>query len=180
MRIFIGIKLDLAKQLNQVQTIFHEDTKIKWVKENNLHLTLLFIGNIDRDIVPELKQNLETTLSSENTFTIQVQDYGTFIKRRKPGILWLKVHQNDVLESLQSKITKATLKIIPDLNIQHNQYTPHITLARYHHSLKIDPELLNASSNNAIDTHHITEIQIIESKSQPGGVVYNILERISL
>jgi len=180
MRIFIGIKLNCIEYLSLAKKSIPYDVqdRFKWVKEDNLHLTFLFIGQLNPELIPELKARLSKELSHTNSFSIESDNYGVFYKKGKSNILWLGAKTNEKLTLLHKNIVNACSSILINLTIQHQQFNPHITLARFHHKLKLTTDLFN--KNFTSKEFLINEVQIIESKSTPNGVEYDILERIFL
>ena len=86
----------------------------------NLHLTLVFIGETDR--LPDIKNAFDETEFSP--FDIKIKGAGTFEK----GILWAGIEENEKLSSLYKTLFEKLEKLGFDL--EERDYVPHITLAR--------------------------------------------------
>jgi 2'-5' RNA ligase len=182
MRIFIGIKLNATDHIKTSRKLINRDNdrRFKWVKEENIHLTLLFIGQVKEHKIEEIKKELSVSLSTFNPFRIRIKGFGIFKKKRKNSILWLNVHTYSQLMKIQKTITQSIIKILPELDIQHENYTPHITIARFHHSIKLPEELLINDRHSKSEFFEVNGIQIIESRPGSKGVEYHVIEEISL
>ncbi len=178
MRIFIGIKLSVSNILSDVKKHISasKKDKIHWVDKNNLHLTFVYIGQVDK-IQQELLSNaLNEEMKFFSSFEIKVHNIGVFKKRKGKYILWLGVEDSVVLNQLQKQIMKVCCENIPGMTNELPVYTPHITLGRFSRNLILN-EIFNCQISKSIC---IDEIQMIESVSKLEGIKYCILEKIPL
>src|SRR5947209_19294935 len=66
-------------------------TDVKWVEEDNLHLTLLFLGEVqDRELVG-ICRAVEKGAATQSPFAMQVTGIGCFPNPRRPRIVWAGV-----------------------------------------------------------------------------------------
>lgn len=121
MRVFIGIKLCEASksELKNFQEILIDDGKLTPV--NNLHLTLVFIGEVNRDKIEIIKGILDKINLSKFSFEINR------IKKMRDMVIG-EVVQNQNLLALQKQITDNLVS--SGFMIEKRPYYPHITLAR--------------------------------------------------
>lgn len=109
----------------------------RWQDEEQLHLTLRFIGDVDRhgmdDIVAALGQ------ISFPPVEIALSGMGTFDRRGNIDTLWAGVTPDDGLHALHRKLDQALIRIgiAPD----RRAFLPHITLARSGRNSMAGPEL---------------------------------------
>lgn len=131
MRIFIGIPLpeSLFNFVKEKQNDFRPLThKGNWTDPNNLHLTLLFIGEMDHDHIEHLNRHLFHDLSKEKAFLITTSELGTF-KKRDESILWIGIKDGlKELNELAQKVIKSTKRA--DIMFKPSPFKPHITIAR--------------------------------------------------
>ncbi len=178
MRIFIGIKIHNNFQFASIKKALPYDG-IKWVKEDNLHLTLLFIGQASDKQVLQIHETLKRVVPNFSGLDIGIHSLGQFHKRKKGGILWLGIQKKPSLKQLQKHIQEEIIAILPELSIQHSEYTPHITLARF----KTNSSNIKSIENYKIDNiplQHIPEVILYKSRSTPNGVQYVALEKYDL
>lgn len=98
----------------------------RWVPEENLHLTLRFVGE-----VPEPSfDDIAVALSGINApaFDLTVMDVGHFERAHRPTMLWAGVQPNVHLTQLHDRIESALRRI--GLKAEDHKFHPHITLAR--------------------------------------------------
>src|SRR4051812_39067407 len=66
---------------------------VKWVEPRNMHLTLLFLGEIDARDVPKLCKTVEQAVSGFAPFSFSVAGLGAFPTPRRPRVLIAQVEE---------------------------------------------------------------------------------------
>lgn len=66
-------------------------SQVRWVRMDELHLTLRFLGPTPADRVPVLSRLLDETASVSSPFTVRVHDAGAFPSAARPRTLWLGI-----------------------------------------------------------------------------------------
>ncbi|RLD24863.1 MAG: RNA 2',3'-cyclic phosphodiesterase [Bacteroidetes bacterium] len=175
-RVFWGISVDkiLTSKLNEFKCEFSQkesQTPVnKWVKAENYHLTLLFIGPIPENKIPSICWKAEKLFSKTSSFYRQPKYYTTF-PRRKSRMIWLEFIRSEGFEKLVNELSKSIFKTHPS-----NQIIPHITLTRFKHGLltdrswPIDPELKLSC----------TKVNLYESELTPEGPIYTSIQAFDL
>lgn len=125
MRFFIAIPIpeDIKKQLIGIQ---RPVKGVRWVPEEQLHLTLKFVGNLGEVSALQLKKVLCEIRFAP--FDIAVESTGFFPERGSPRVFWAGVTHRDGLFNLQGTVNEIALKIGAEKD--PFKYKPHITLAR--------------------------------------------------
>ncbi len=97
-----------------------------WVDEDQLHLTLRYLGEIDGAVLRDLQGAL-ARLEPE-PFELRLQGIGFFPPRGEPEVLWVGVDKCPELHELRQRVdTLATrMGVKPD----RRRFAPHVTLAR--------------------------------------------------
>ncbi|MBU6499107.1 MAG: RNA 2',3'-cyclic phosphodiesterase [Rhodospirillales bacterium] len=98
----------------------------RWVPEENLHLTLRFIGEVQAPQAEEIDLALATLRG--RGFTLTLAGLGTFAKGGRDTQLWVGAERNTALEHLQGKIETALQRA--GLPPERRRFQPHVTLAR--------------------------------------------------
>ena len=98
----------------------------RWVKPENRHLTLRFIGDVEEGIAEDVDAALATVTAP--AFSYDISGVGQFGKGFKTRALWARVTPNDALRHLQAKIEAAVVNA--GLPPEQRKFTPHITLGR--------------------------------------------------
>ena len=126
MRLFvaIGIPERLAPLLNTLQSGV---PGARWVKPENFHLTLAFIGEVDGG----LAQDIDTALLRihGHKFEISLAGVGHFSDGNFARALYVPAGDNPALAGLQQKIDGALTRI--GVRRDRKKYLPHVTLARF-------------------------------------------------
>jgi 2'-5' RNA ligase len=107
----------------------------RWTAEENYHITLSFIGNVDEEIAERADETLSAIRAE--SFSLTFTGAGIFSEGDRPRVLWLGVEKNAALYRLQEKIQNALISARAP--VETRRYTPHITLARLRDP---DPEKL--------------------------------------
>ena len=102
----------------------------RWIDEENLHLTLRFVGEVERPLANDLAAALARI--SAPPFTLSIDGVGHFDKRNRygarPRALWARVPRYGLLEELRLKVERACGAA--GLGRETRRFTPHVTLAR--------------------------------------------------
>lgn len=123
------MSLDPPKKIqHQILQLCPVNKFTRILKADQIHLTLLFLGEQQDGIIPEIAEALETL--HFNSFSIELGDTGHF----KSGVIWLGVKHNTALLNLQKNI--AILLQQQGICFDHRRFSPHITLARSKRHLK--------------------------------------------
>lgn len=98
----------------------------KWVRPENLHITLRFVGNIDENIADDVAMALEGI--DAGSAEIAFDGLSWFGTRSRPSAIVAKVRKTDCLLHLQRKIESAVVRA--GLPPEDRKFMPHVTLAR--------------------------------------------------
>jgi RNA 2',3'-cyclic 3'-phosphodiesterase len=124
MRLFVAIDLPEAVK-DELLTMRDSFEGVRWVKREQFHLTLRFIGEATLD---SIKFALATV--SASAFEMQLRGIGKFPEtdRRPPRILWVGIAPNPPLLILAASIDAALEAV--GITSSEQPFSPHITLAR--------------------------------------------------
>ncbi|MEA1885166.1 MAG: RNA 2',3'-cyclic phosphodiesterase [Thermotogota bacterium] len=98
----------------------------KWVEQENLHITLFFLGEISEDLMKRTAEFLKNI--SFDHFPLMINRIGYFEKYSKPTAVWLGLKKSDPLQQLYSKM-KTELEAICNQSFG-KKFLPHLTLGR--------------------------------------------------
>jgi 2'-5' RNA ligase len=111
--------------LDQLLDMMEGIQNARWQNEEQLHVTLRFIGEVDRHAAEDVAVALGAVRAAP--FEICLSSVGTFLRGGK-GTLWAGLTPPDALKSLHKKIDQACLRA--GIAADTRAYHPHITLAR--------------------------------------------------
>jgi 2'-5' RNA ligase len=147
----------------------------RWQDDEQLHLTLRFIGEVER----HQAEDIATALGSlhHKSFEIALASVGSFGRRGK-GAVWAGVTPQDELKILHKKVDQACLRagVDPDTRAYH----PHITLARLGRSAGPVEPFLERWAGLTSETFAVDSICLYESRLGSEGASYTVAERYPL
>lgn len=151
----------------------------RWQGDDQLHLTLRFIGAVERP----LAEDVAAALSSIATPLpkVRIAGVGRFEQRGRTDTLWAAVAPGDALAALHRKVDQALVRV--GLDPERRAYLPHITLARLPRSMGHGPAIErwvadHAALNSASFT--LPHMILYESHLGQSGARYDTIARWSL
>ena len=103
-----------------------DSPEFRWQDDEQLHLTLRFIGEVERPMAEDLAAALGRLHAPR--FDIRIKGVGRF-DQRNSGALWAGVEPRDPLAVLAAKVERVCLSV--GLEPERRAYHPHVTLARW-------------------------------------------------
>ena len=182
-RIRTFIAVDLGKAIRDRTVALQEvlartGTEVKWVEPENLHVTLLFLGEVDERQVPGVCQIVAGVTANHPAFPMSVETVGCFPNPRRPRVLWVGIG-----EGAQPLCALHDALEIPlqDLGYRREErrYTPHITLGRVKSDRPTDrlaAELARQAGWKGGETT-VREVLVMSSELTPKGPIYTVLSR---
>lgn len=148
----------------------------RWQTDDQLHLTIRFIGEVDR----HMAQDIHAALGGVHhpRFEIVLDGIGAFDRRGQPEAVWAGISPHAPLAALHKKVDQALARVgvAPD----QRAYLPHITLARLNRSSGPVGNLIEVAGGLSSSPFAVTEFALFESSLTPDGAVYTIVERYPL
>ena len=135
MRLFVAIEIpqEIRQQLvASCRELRPRLPKARWVRSELMHLTLLFLGETDREIVPELDRQLGEAFVSYRPLAIRVSELGAFPPRGLKRVIWAGVDADGDLAGLQAAVEAAVERVTGQQVVKKKgkPYHAHVTLAR--------------------------------------------------
>jgi len=183
MRVFIGIKLDnsVKEEINKALKPFKKiSTPVKWVRDENIQLTLKFIGEISEEKYLHIKESLTNNNFKISPFNLKISNLGKFGRGNSINILWAGIENNNILKTLFEKIENRLEKI--DIKKDTREFRPHITLGRNkkEFNFKVFFRLLDKYDNCFISETKVDNFQIFKSELSYSGPTHTILKEIPI
>jgi 2'-5' RNA ligase len=149
---------------------------LRWVSDENLHLTLRFIGEVERPLAEDLARQLQQIRADR--FVLRVTGVGRF-DQRNGGAVWAGVEPKPGVTILAAKVDRAcqAAGLEPERRVFH----PHITLARFGRGSKeaVGP-FLSRNTGLASDPFAVTGFTLFESRLSRHGAHYDAVAHYSL
>ena len=148
----------------------------RWLSEDQLHLTLRFIGEVDRHVA----RDVDAALSGVHhpSFAIALSGLGAFDRRGDPVTLWAGVAPQEPLRALHKKLDQALARV--GVEPERRAYRPHITIARLPRGAGLIRSPVEQWGGVAGPPFAVDEFRLFESRLTPDGPVYTVVERYAL
>lgn len=148
----------------------------RWQSDEQLHLTLRFIGEADRHLAADIAAALGTI--HHPRFTLSLDRIGQFDRRGRIESLWVGVTPQTAVEGLKRKVDQALLRVgIPP---EQRAYLPHITLARFSRRPGDLSDFAARSGHLAAPPFAVDHFLLYESHLAQDGAAYVPLVRFAL
>lgn len=154
----------------------------RWVKKENLHLTLIFLGNLDDQQLIDLSAKAKEVAKRHKPFYLKLKKivYGPDLK--KPRMVWVLTNKPEELFALQKDLEEEIygMESFAHKLREDREYSPHITLGRLKQwefrRMEDRPEI----DENINYDFEVKSFEIMESFLKRSGAEYEILESIPL
>src|SRR3954470_7111525 len=103
-----------------------EGADFRWQDDEQLHLTLRFVGEVERPLAEDLADALGRIQAPR--MELRIVGVGRF-EQRNSGALWAGVEPKRPLAALAAKVERACIGA--GLEPERRAFHPHITLARW-------------------------------------------------
>ena len=174
MRLFIAIEIpeEVKEYIQRIQgTINDTSNKIKFVKKNQIHLTLKFLGEVQPNISEEIKDTLRNI--KFKPFSVHLDKIGVFPNESNIRVVWVGLNPEEPVLELQKSIDEDLKKLFK----KEKDFKAHITLARVkfiNNKEEFNNKLKNINiENKKID---VNGFGLVKSTLTPEGPVYEDLE----
>lgn len=182
-RLFAAIKVEpseelLSKYYTLKKSLQHE--KIRWVKPENIHITLKFFGETPDHHIPAIKLALNAAAKDISPFDFSIQNIGVFGSSYKPKALWYGIEPKDGITQLVSSVFYQLSQI--GIEQDRQNFVPHLTIARmnYIEDKKIFQQAIDKNKKCFIQKEEVKFIHLFESILRPDGPVYGVVESFAL
>jgi 2'-5' RNA ligase len=184
LRAFVAIQLtdDILGHAKALQDALKKHgLKFKWVKPQNLHLTLKFLGDIPQADAAAIGTALETAVGDEAPLDLTLQGMGVFPGIKRPRVLWAGFGGAvDRLKRLQSRIEDHLEPM--GYRREKRGFNAHLTLARIKGAIAPDRLLraIEAVGCFRPQPFEVRSLMLYKSDLRPTGAVYTVLEEVPL
>ncbi|PYP43110.1 MAG: RNA 2',3'-cyclic phosphodiesterase [Gemmatimonadetes bacterium] len=143
MRLFIAVPLPdpaLEEAARILRGLQERDWPVRWVRDDGLHVTLKFFGEVTSERVEPIEEMLEFATSGMAPVELATLGGGAFPSRRRPRVLRLELRADPGLELLQDRLERAGEEI--GFAPEGRPFQPHITLGRVREGDRLPPDAM--------------------------------------
>lgn len=148
----------------------------RWQSDDQLHLTLRFIGEVDAYVADDIAAALFGV--TQPSVAISLAGAGHFTRGGRTGALWIGIAPHDPLATLHKKVDAACRRA--GLAPEGRAYLPHITVARLGRAAGPVDSFLGVASVTASEAFTVDSFCLYESILGAGGATHEIVERYKL
>jgi 2'-5' RNA ligase len=177
-RLFVALEIpssvrdNLAAAIQEMRLIAPQP---KWVRPENLHVTLKFLGETPAEKLDALRAAL-TAVRSVQPVELRFHGVGFFPNDKRPHVFWAGITSSPYLATLARSIDRATAAL--GFPLETRPFTPHLTLAR------LDPpgisQALRATAaqngGREFGMLNTASFHLIQSKTKSTGAEYTTLQ----
>ena len=176
-RIFIGIDLlQIVKKRLSQRIEKWQELPVKWSLEENFHITLLFLGYLNDDVIFDVCSKVRKTAKNFNSFDINLEQIELGPNLENPKMIWFTGEPNENLKKLQENLEKE----LGIFQRGKKAFRPHVTLGRIRKTKwEALPEKPIISENFSVSIP-VESVQVLESRFEDGKRKFIVLENCPL
>ena len=180
LRAFFAIELDEPARLAAAQVAADLRARpggdgVRWVRPENLHVTLRFLGEIAPERVATLAAHVRAESAALAPFTLRLGALASFPPGRRPRVVVLELAPDEPLAALASAVERGV--VAAGCAPEPRAFRAHLTLGRVRER-GTPPSLAGLAVPPAL--FDVTESVLFESELHPSGSRYTPLERVPL
>lgn len=141
----------------------------RWQDADNLHITLRFIGEVDRHTFEDIVTALESV--PIRPFPVALSGVGHFQGKRRPKAIWAAVKSSNALLDLQHSVEMACRRA--GLPPETRKFTPHVTLARVNSGTDPIGDWLSQNGSLSLGPWTVDTFALFESDLTAQGAIYS-------
>jgi 2'-5' RNA ligase len=178
MRVFVALEIPSAVREHfaaLLKSLRAVSPRTRWVRPENLHVTLKFIGEVPETKLAAIRNGL-AGVRSEQPVMLDFRGLGFFPNEKHPRVFWAGINASANLKTLAGGIDMATEKL--GIPVEKRHFSPHLTLARFEPP-RLPEKLRAAIQENAerdFGSLRTSQFHLIESKLKPTGAEYTTVE----
>jgi 2'-5' RNA ligase len=182
-RAFVAVEVsdEVRDALQALQAVLKRShAHAAWVAPRNMHLSLLFLGDVPAAKIALLAATLDGAVRGVAPFTFTVKGTGIFGNRRAPRVVWAGVAPCAPLMALQRSVETALRGL--GLQLKTQDYAPHLTLGRVRSS-RGGADLVRAveaAGTQECGAVAVSDVVLFRSCLLPEGAVHTVLHRAGL
>ena len=174
-RLFVGLRPPPAIRA-QLLALMGGIPGARWQEDDQLHITLRFIGAVDRHAAEDAALALAQVHAPP--LALQLSGVGAFDHRGRVNALWTGVAPRDPLAALHRKVDQALVRT--GLAPEGRAYLPHVTLARMNAPAEAVERFVEAHAGLASPVFALDHFLLFESHLGQAGARYEAIERYKL
>lgn len=184
LRAFVAVEMPepIRAALQEIQSGLKQfKIRARWVRPENIHLTLKFLGNIPAGHVPSIGRALSESVRARGPFGLPAVGMGVFPGLQRPRVIWVGLSdRSQALVRLQQDIDARLAAL--GFPREEKRFQGHVTIGRFADRGSPGPvaEALKQFGAQGVGTLEVREVVLFRSDLRPEGPVYTALARAPL
>ena len=144
---------------------------VRWVKPENIHLTLRFLGDTQPDLIPQIGRAIDQKVGHLPMIDLELNELGSFPNSKSPRIIWVGIGgEVDLLNQLHISIEQALNRF--GWEPEGRRFYPHLTIGRVKDRKSVNQA--NLPYGRVVESLSFTvmAVTLIESVLKPEGASY--------
>ena len=182
MRLFIAI--DLPDEWRRIlarpeESIGWLGRGVKWVEPRGMHLTLKFLGEVEEQLLPDIRNGMAAACEGIQPFTIRLRGTGVFPDAKRPRVYWAGIEGPPSLLELQARVDAEMQRL--GFDAEEREFRPHLTLARIKDPMG-KQRMTDALLSYALESEpaEVRELLLMRSHLSSEGARYEPIGRCAL
>ena len=181
-RLFIAIELPVPIKQALIETTAQLGRRlpegiVRWVKPEQMHLTLRFLGDTAVSQLPVLQNQLIELGNQHTAFRLRLNGVGAFPNRQKPRVVWAGLAgELTILQEIQVALEEQV--VASGWPGEQRPFHPHITLGRVKDAGQVR-EMAWGVDLAALE-FRVTAVHLVQSELRPSGPIYTVRQVIQL
>lgn len=150
---------------------------VRWTKQENVHLTLKFLGEVPDEALKSICGALRVACSTHGPFDARLKGLGAFPSPRRARVIWAGMDEGSQQISSLAASVEAALEPL-GFRPEGHPYVPHATLGR----AKGRPVIVDLSKAGVLEgpAFRVGRAELTKSTLTPRGSIYETVEAFSL
>ncbi|MEW6234156.1 MAG: RNA 2',3'-cyclic phosphodiesterase [Candidatus Omnitrophota bacterium] len=182
MRAFISINLtdSLHEAIGRFQKqLDPEAPGVRWIRPQNCHLTLKFLGEMAESQVEIIERSLLPIAHSFRPFSFEMGGAGQFPKQGPLSVLWVGIRKgSEIIASLENAIRAALEEA--KISFDKKPFSPHLTIGRGKNTGRPSRIDYRKYENVSLGVMEADAFYLMESVLDPQGAIYTPRGRFPL
>ncbi len=165
-RLFIAVKIPDEIQ-NKIIKSISIPKNFKIIKPENLHVTILFLGDTDEETIPQINKTLQEISNKFESFNLEISGFGQFPSNGYPRIIYITGDKGKQELSLLAEEIRNKMKPLGYIDDKNFEY--HVTVARMKFK---SPEKAILPPLDTKYNFKTDKIILFKSELKPEGPIY--------
>lgn len=177
MRAFVAVEISepVRQQIRELLSRLQQ-AKVRWVKPEQMHLTLAFLGEVSEQFIGAAGDRLNAAVCAQRVFSCRLAGLGAFPSPARARVVWIGMDEGkEELKRLQAAVVQELSKL--GYTPEKRPFSPHLTLGR----LRFPQDLRSLCQTEfGSELFEVGKVVLFQSILRPEGPEYRRLTEVRL